>query len=48
MTIQRSVSVKRNKAWPRYRMICGVVTRILSAQDVPERLDDKHWKPTMR
>lgn len=48
MTIHRPITVKRNMPWPKYRLMCGEITRILSAQDTPERLADGQWKPTIR
>jgi hypothetical protein len=48
MTVYRPIIVKRNPPWPKYRLVCGEITRILSAQEPPERLVDGQWKPTIR
>jgi len=44
ITINRPIKVKANKPWPRYRMVCGEVTRLLSSEAVVERLKNGEWE----
>jgi len=45
MTVTRTIQVKQNPAWPKYRMFCGQLVRIRSPLEPPERLEDKGWQP---
>lgn len=44
MTIESRVTVKLNPVWPKYRLVCGEITRILSEQEPPERLIGSQWE----
>lgn len=42
--VYRPITVKLNPAWPKHQMICGVVIRIRSPLEQPERLTDFEWQ----
>lgn len=44
MTVFRPMQVPY-KTWPKYRMVCGEITRLLSHEDAPERLVNNQWHP---
>lgn len=44
MTVpQPPILVDTGPEWPRYRLVCGVVKRLLSPDGVEERLRGKRW-----
>ena len=45
MTITSVRAIRLNPVWPKYRMVCGEIIRILSEQEPPERLIGSQWEP---
>ena len=45
MTVSTEKQAKLIQAWPKYRLVCGEVFRLLTEKDAPERLIGLQWRP---